>query len=253
MGIGKKIKKIIADFEAISLDKMDQVRLMRRTDTKFVFSMNNLPDLLKKALPDYYMVEIENEREQIYTTTYFDTPAYDMYNIHHNGKLNRHKVRIRRYVYSNMEFLEVKRKNNKGETIKKRIPHDEQLPVLLPETADKFLQRNTPYPADLLEPTLGNHFIRLTLVNKDFSERITLDYKIKFTDLKHQLKTKTKGICIAEVKRGRDNNRSPFLQHLRNLHINSMGFSKYCIGMALLNPEIRNNLFKEKIRSIVKI
>src|SRR5690606_31022332 len=106
-----------ADFEAITLDQMDQVRLMRRTDTKFVFSIQHLPAMLKIALPDYYMVEIENEREQIYTTTYFDTPEYDMYNIHHNGKLNRHKVRIRKYVYSNQEFLEVKRKNNKGETI----------------------------------------------------------------------------------------------------------------------------------------
>lgn len=253
MGLGNKIKKAIWKFDPISLEEMDQVRLMRRTDTKFVFNLDYLPKLLKKAREQYYMVEIMNEREQIYNTTYFDTEDYKMYQIHHNGKLNRHKVRIRHYVYTEQEFLEVKRKNNKGETIKKRIEHlDDEHQIKFDDSLD-FVNRYTPYDSKLLIPTLGNNFIRLTMVNKDFSERITLDYKLKFTDLQHNLKTKTEGICIAEVKKGRDNKTSPFIKLLREHKINSMGFSKYCMGIALLNPQVKNNNFKQRIRTITKV
>lgn len=254
MGLGNKIRKKVAKFEPISLDQMDQVRLMRRTDLKFVFNLQYLPKLLKMALDNYYMVEIKDEREQLYKTTYFDTADYRMYQQHHNGKLNRHKVRIRKYIYTQQEFLEIKRKTNRGETIKNRIEHctDGSIPVNT-EQSNEFVSKYTPYDSELLIPTLGNRFTRLTLVNKDYSERITLDYKLKFTDLKHQNKTKTKGICVAEIKKSRDTTTSPFLSYLNNLRIRSMGFSKYCLGMALLNPEVKNNLFKQKLRLIVKV
>lgn len=253
MSLESNIKEIIAQFDPISLGQMDRVALMRRTDTKFVLSIDFLPELLSKAVDHYFMVEIKDEREQIYETTYFDTPDYAMYRLHHNGKLNRQKVRLRRYIYSKKEFLEVKRKNNKGETIKKRIEHFDTSPINKDEKSGLFVEKHTPYNSDVLVPTLGNRFIRITLVNKDFKERITLDYDINFIDLKHNLTTKTNGICIAEIKKERDNRSSPFLNYLKEMRINSMGFSKYCIGMAMLNPEVKKNLFKAKIRSIVKL
>lgn len=254
MGIGNKIRKKIAKFDPISLDQMDKVRLMRRTDLKFVFNLKHLPELLKMATDNYFMVEIKDEREQIYKTTYFDTDDYRMYQLHHNGKLNRHKIRIRKYIYTKQEFLEVKRKNNRGETIKNRIEHETEgsLPMIY-ENSNEFIHKYTPYDTEFLIPTLGNRFIRLTLVNKDFTERITLDYKLKFTDLKNKTKTKTPGICIAEIKKNRDDNSSAFISYLKALKIQSMGFSKYCLGMALLNPDVKNNLFKQKLRTLEKV
>jgi hypothetical protein len=253
MNLEDRIKSVISQYDPISLEEMDQVRLMRRTDTKFVFNLKYLPHLLGKAADRYMMVEIAGEREQIYHTTYFDTSNYDMYQLHHNGKLNRHKVRIRKYLYTQQEFLEIKRKNNKGETVKTRIEHAH--PGLVPGIVDKgrFIENNTPYQSHALAPTLGNNFIRLTLVNKDFSERITLDYQLSFTDLKYNNQSAPSEICIAEIKKGRYNKTSPFIHLLRQMGINSMGFSKYCMGLAMLNPEVKNNLFKQKIRSIVKV
>lgn len=253
--IENNIRKAIAKFAPISLDQMDGVRLMRRTDTKFVFPVMHLPELLNQVTDLYFMVEIENEREQIYKTTYFDTNDYTMYRMHHNGKLNRHKVRIRKYVYSNQEFLEIKNKNNKGETIKKRIENQQNNPSKISDHAlsKRFIGKNTPYDAELLSPTLGNKFIRLTLVNKNLKERITLDYKIKFTDLKFNNETTSNDICIAEIKTDRDNrSSSPFITQLNAMRIKSMGFSKYCMGLALLNPEVKNNIFKQRLRTITK-
>jgi hypothetical protein len=253
MTLESKIKEAIWKFEPISLKQMDRVALMRRTDTKFVFSIEHLPALLSHAEDNYMMVEIKNEREQIYETTYFDTCDYRMYELHHNGKLNRHKVRVRKYIYTKQEFLEIKSKNNRGETIKNRIEHHDCQSISNNVANGQFVEKYTPYNSELLVPTLGNRFIRLTLVNKNFKERITLDYNLNFTDLKHNLDTQTPGICIAEIKKEKENRSSPFVSYLKDLRINSMGFSKYCMGMALLNPDVKNNLFRERIRTIVKL
>ena len=253
MSTGSKIRKVIEKFDPISLEQMDSVKLMRRTDTKYVLRTELLPQLLKKAFKNYFMVEIENEREQIYKTTYYDTEDYKMYHFHHNGKLNRHKIRVRKYVYTDQKFLEVKRKNNRGETIKNREEHEEKVHFINDEDSNVFLQKYTPFTTDKLVPKLDNKFIRLTLVNKDFTERITLDYKLEFTDLKYKTKTKAKGICICEIKKGRDNKNSPFISYLRELRIQSHGFSKYCMGIALLNPEVKSNNFKSRIRAVSKV
>ncbi|MDA3881179.1 MAG: polyphosphate polymerase domain-containing protein [Prolixibacteraceae bacterium] len=253
--IENNIRKAITKFKPILLNQMDGVRLMRRTDTKFVFPVVHLPELLNSVTDLYYMVEIENEREQIYKTTYFDTNDYMMYHMHHNGKLNRHKVRIRKYVYSNQEFLEIKNKNNKGETIKNRIENQQKHHQKIGECAfsKRFIGKYTPYDPELLSPTLGNNFIRLTLVNKNLKERITLDYKIKFTDLKYNNEIISNDTCIAEIKTDRDNRlSSPFITQLNKMRIKSMGFSKYCMGLALLNPEVKNNIFKQRLRTITK-
>jgi hypothetical protein len=166
MSLENKIHDSVLMYEPISLSEMDDVRLMRRVDAKYVFSVDKLPGLLEKALKQFRMVEIEGFREQIYETTYFDTPDFDMYHIHHNGKLNRHKIRLRKYIYSKQKFLEVKRKNNKGETIKNRIPKSPKTDAIGSSDDLVFLNHYTPYNLAELTPVLGNRFIRLTLVNK---------------------------------------------------------------------------------------
>ncbi|HPR31063.1 MAG TPA: polyphosphate polymerase domain-containing protein [Prolixibacteraceae bacterium] len=253
MNFANKLKDTIDRFSPISLKEMDRVRFMRRTDTKYILEIEKMPILLEKVLADYYMVEINHIREQLYETTYFDTNDYQMYTIHHNGKLNRHKIRIRKYVFSDMAFLEVKKKNNRGETIKNRIPKEDEGHHLDFEGSGSFLEKYTPYNHELLWPKLGNRFIRLTLVNKDLSERITLDYDLRFTDLKYHKQIQTEGICIVEIKRNRDHQNSPFVKALSEFRVFPSGFSKYCMGLAMLNPEIKTNIFKQKIKKITDL
>ena len=248
-----KIDALIGRFDPISLDEMDQVRLMRRVDSKYVFPLHQLPALLEKAANDFRMVEIAGFREQIYETTYFDTPDLKMYHIHHNGKRNRHKVRLRRYIYSKQEYLEVKRKNNKGETIKSRINNNPDIGFLNSGVSSTFLQKAVPYPPQQLIPVMGNRFIRLTLVDKMFRERITIDYDLSFINLLNSSEVSYQGLCIAEVKCNRDDRRSNFIALINQLKINQTGFSKYCVGMARLNDRIKNNLFKPKLRMLDKM
>jgi hypothetical protein len=253
MNFENDLKHTINSFSPISLSEMDEVKLMQRVDKKFVSNINKLPVLLKKALVDYFMLEINNIREQVYDTTYYDTVDYSMYKLHHNGIMNRQKVRVRKYVCSDIQFLEIKRKTNKGETIKNRIQGNNPDNPLDFDGSQGFLEKYTPYNHKILWPKLGNKFKRLTLVNKDFSERITIDYDLKFIDLKYHNQTINSNLCIVEIKRNRDSKKSSFLNMLHELKIYSSGFSKYCIGLAILNPEVKSNLFKQKIRELEKI
>jgi hypothetical protein len=116
-----RIDTEISSFESISLSNMDKVKLMSRKDTKFIFEVNDLPSLLSAVKPFYKVAEINDKRISEYKTDYYDTQQFDLYNAHHNGKLNRNKVRYREYVNSELSFFEIKFKDNKNKTVKFRI------------------------------------------------------------------------------------------------------------------------------------
>ena len=108
-------------YAPISLEDMREIRLMNRIDTKFVTTVPVLLQLLEMAKDDYWAQEIDGERNLAYQTTYFDTLDYNMYYVHQSGHTNRQKLRFRTYVSSNLQFMEVKTKNNHGRTKKKRM------------------------------------------------------------------------------------------------------------------------------------
>ena len=111
--LNNSLLNTIKRFNSIQLDELANVRLMSRIDTKYVFNVSRLPGILDEVTAGYVMLEIDGEKEQAYETIYYDSSAYDMYTNHHNGKLNRYKVRVRKYVSTQQKFLEVKFKNNK--------------------------------------------------------------------------------------------------------------------------------------------
>ena len=80
---------ILSAFAPISLEQMSGVKLMNRTDTKFVTNEAKLYQLLQLAQQDYFVQEIDGKRNLEYDTTYFDTSGYDMYHQHLWGHTNR--------------------------------------------------------------------------------------------------------------------------------------------------------------------
>ena len=155
-------------FEPISLDEMNKVKLLDRMDRKFMFHFSHLNDILSMAAEHFYILEISGKRFARYETTYFDTPDFDMYTRHHNGKLNRYKVRFRSYVDSNLNFFEIKFKSNKGRTIKSRIKLPDNKWSLEGETG-ALLEKKTIYKASDLQPALQVNYNRITLVNKNMT------------------------------------------------------------------------------------
>ena len=65
---------------------MDSVRLMNRTDTKFVFELDLLAKVLDEIKPHYYVLDINDKRMSSYRSLYFDTDDFEFYFEHHNGR-----------------------------------------------------------------------------------------------------------------------------------------------------------------------
>ena len=242
--------ELLKTFAPISLEQMSSVKLMNRTDTKFVTTQQRLQQLLTMALKDYYIQEIDGQRNLEYDTTYFDTRDFDMYSEHQHGHANRQKIRFRTYCISGLKFMEVKTKNNHGRTKKKRM---EVSDMDVHEAVKRnFLSQYLNYGVDTLQPVLNNHFSRITLVNKAKTERLTIDSRLSFRNLVNGTQKDMGNLVIIELKRdGRVS--SPILEMLRQLHIHPHGFSKYCMGSALTNPQLPCNRFKRKLIEIDKI
>ena len=237
----------------ITLEEMSGIKLMNRTDTKFVATLAQLNEFLAAVQGKYYIQVKDNEPLAGYHTTYFDTDDYKMYRMHHCGKKVREKIRVRTYLDTNDTFLEVKNKNNHGRTKKKRILIG-GLEALEAESAKviPFLAQYAWYTIDNISPVIENWFNRITLVNMAKTERLTIDFNLRFHHLKSDGRDRLSHVAIIELKRD-GNVPSPALEIIRNLRIKQSGFSKYCIGSALTNPQLKRNNFKERLRMIHKM
>jgi hypothetical protein len=245
------IDEKLSSFDVITLEEMSGIRLMNRIDTKFLVNVNQLPVLLDMARKDYYVQEIGDLRKAFYRTLYYDTSEAEMYTVHQNGKLNRQKIRIREYVESGLMFLEVKKKNNKGRTSKKRITVENE-DVKSNQAAIDFLDERSVYKMHEVDFRLRNSFFRITLVNREKSERLTIDFDINFENCVTGNKNTISKLCIVEVKQD-GNAHSHFKDYLMSLRIKRRSVSKYCLGMVLTDPSIKYNRFKEKVRYIEKL
>ena len=243
--------ELLKPFETITLEEMKSVKLMNRTDTKFVTNTSKLYQLLKMAQQDYYVQVIDGERNLDYDTTYFDTTAFDMYNMHQSGHLNRQKIRFRTYCINHLQFMEVKTKNNHGRTKKKRIEVSDM--DLNDEEKRQFLHKHLRYKVEELQPVLSNHFSRVTLVNKGMTERLTIDTGLNFHNVLNGSDKDMGQLVVIELKRD-GLVYSPVLQMLRQLRIQPHGFSKYCMGSALTGQDhLPVNRFKCKLIEINKL
>lgn len=245
----QQLIEILNAFQPISLAEMDGVQLMNRTDTKFMFNNATLLEILPALVNQYRVLEVEHVRLNRYQTLYYDTPEFLHYLQHQNGKKHRYKIRKREYVESNLAFLEVKEKSNKGRTAKSRIKLPE-LAEMLDEKGLAFIEKKAAFTKGL-EPKLWNSFTRTTLVDTVAGERVTLDTNISF-HFNGKIK-EVPHLVIAEVKQDGANRHSGFIRYMKERLVRPEGISKYCLGVALLYEDIKSNTFKEKILHIHKL
>jgi len=251
MDIDARIDNLLANLKPITLAEMKEIRLMNRTDTKFVTNKETLVRLLELAEGKYYAQFNNNAKIANYMTTYWDTDTHKFYMEHHNGRAPRQKVRVRTYMDSDDTFLEVKTKNNHGRTKKKRVavPCQE---ITGENGNEEFLQEKVHLGLDDIHPTVRNQFHRITLVNYGKTERLTIDYDVRFHNFETEKEANVGPIVIIELKRD-GNVYSPVLDILRELRIKPLGFSKYCIGSVLTNKELKQNRFKTRLILLSKL
>lgn len=245
---------ILNRMEPITLDEMDSIKLMNRIDTKYVTDEITLAGVLEDAIrAGYRVLEADGARISPYDSVYFDTDGLKMFFDHHNHRLTRQKVRTRTYLNTGLTFLEIKRKNNKGRTKKKRtaIPQGEFTSFYEDSEACEYLEKHSAFTAGELSPAIETLFRRITLVNPDKTERLTIDTCLSFKNFRSGLETSMMDAVIIELKQdGRSY--SPMKRILLDNRVKPFRVSKYCIATTITMPGIKTGRFKEKLRRIEK-
>jgi len=248
------LDKQLEALQPITLEEMDSVKLLNRIDSKYLTNEATLVKVLEDAAAAGYRALVtEGEKISPYSSIYYDTAALKMFCDHHNRRLVRQKVRTRVYVNSGIAFLEIKRKNNKGRTKKKRmnIPQENMMNFAVDPVAADFVREKSWFTAPELSPVLETAFRRITLVNPAKTERLTIDTALKFQNFRTGHKTTLQDTVIIELKqdgRAASQMKNILLDH----RVKPARVSKYCIALTLTDPEAKSCRFKIKVRKIEK-
>lgn len=250
MSSNTNISELLQMFDNITLQEMDNVKLQDRVDTKFVFNASLLAEVLTQLKDNYRLLAINNNYYNTYESLYFDTPDLKLYHLHQNQKLNRHKIRFRRYVESNLHYLEIKYKSNKGRTIKYRQKTTEIDTELQLERNKLFCNKHLPFTTNDLKPTIWVNYKRLTFVNKHSPERLTIDTALTF--IANDQTITLSPLVICELKQTKANSQSIFCKQMKTLHVRPGSISKYCLAIIYTHEGIKQNTFKPQLRILKK-
>ena len=246
MSLSNKIRHFLASYRSLSLEKTERVKLMQRMDTKFIIRADDVIGLLHDIRQDYYVLEIESHRTGTYKSVYYDTIDRQMYYAHVTGRLPRYKVRERFYSQNGLKFFEVKQKSNKGRTSKRRISLTENS-----SNQSDWLSQQTPFRVEELSPSIIIFFERITLVNNAKTERVTLDFNLRFRTPEGTVSPVYEQLAIVELKQEKAAD-SPIRDALRSRGIRPGGVSKYCIGMLITGCETGYKRYKPKYLHFIK-
>lgn len=245
----------IQQMKGISLEELSSVSLMNRIDTKFITTYPVLQRILQDAQQaDYRVCEIDNKRLLGYYSVYYDTPHLHMYTEHRNKKMNRQKVRVRTYLTGGHTFLEIKNKTNKGRTKKKRmaIPKEITMHIMDHNSTHDFIHKNTKWGKHPLLPEVTTEFNRITLVNPELSERITIDVQFRAHNFQHLKDIHIDNLAIIELKQD-GKKHSTMRQILLQNRVFPYKISKYCMAVSLTDPNARVGRFRKKLKYIEKL
>lgn len=244
------LKTSLTFLTPISLEATERVSLMNRSDTKFVLHSTQIDDILATLSSVYKVLDIAGNRLIHYDGVYFDTAERLLYMQHHNGKLNRVKVRTRQYVENDRSFFEVKQKVNGRRTIKERIPLTGGLAEIREDEAQLVRDMTELDPGDL-HPVLRVGYARFTLVHPLRPERVTIDMSLSYNSPVSSLDLS--GVVIAEVKQARFSRQSEFMRLMQSMRVFPVSISKYCAGMAMSYTDLKYNRFKHKLRTLQRV
>lgn len=248
-----RIAASLSTFGTISLDGLNaKAAMLERLDNKYIVPADRLLPAFQRFSELFDVLEIGGKRAFTYATDYFDDPATQAYHDHHQGRRKRCKVRIRNYVDAGFSYLEVKLKDIRDATVKKRLKVarpsrslcDESLAFIDACHAEMY---GTPLGRHLI-PVIGMEYERITLVAREGGERMTIDTRLAFRAA-HAEREAAPDMFILETKSARGNGIADKILRGEHLHP-TKNCSKYCVGMAALGMVDRHNRFLPALRKL---
>lgn len=244
----KSVNEELTSFHSFQLTDLAESFLMDRLETKFLLEQKQLFALLR-AYKYWKVLAFDDEMEpyvQSYVTTYYDDKNLTSYYDHYRGKANRFKLRKRFYDSTQQTYIEIKQKNNKGQTNKKRSLLKKDQDVTSSKIDDLVRLEKLELSFSDFKEQLTSKFSRVVLVDPLFEKKMTIDFNLRF-EKGQEVKAINEQVVIELKYR-----KSPRLdiKKITNLGAKESSFSKYCIGTALLNQSVKKNSFKPTLIKI---
>lgn len=227
----------------VTLEELvEAAALMHRTDRKYIAPIDGVRALVNDLADTHHVLEIKGRRYTTYRTLYWDTSGFEAARSHVQKRRRRWKVRSRLYVEDGLCRIEVKTKDNRGETQKVMGMSDpERYGLLTGEEADFVAFHLSAHPevkvADLV-PAAEVCYTRATLADLTAGTRVTIDWKLVchletgdvWMDESYAL-IETKGPSTPGVAD----------RALNRLGIHPRSFSKYVAAASTMNTGIADN------------
>lgn len=239
---------LTAPFRPIGLDALNaKAAMLERLDHKYVVRAEVLRALAGELAEHFDVLEIDGRRSFTYDTCYFDDAERRSYFDHHQGRRRRMKVRVRRYVEAAQCYVEVKLKDRRGITVKKRMAYPLHKYGTLDDAGVAHVRRSHEAQYGIpferaLEPVLQMSYRRTTLVAKAGGERMTIDSRIRFGD-DDSATALDEALFIVETKSAHGHGVADAILRRHHQHP-SKGCSKYCVGMSATGSVERCNRFR---------
>lgn len=247
-----------APFAPIGLAALNaKADMLTRLDNKYIVTAAAMRHAISPLADRFDMLQIDDRRIFDYQTCYFDSPDLRSYFDHHQGRRKRAKIRMREYCGTDLCFVEIKLKDKRGITIKKRLRQDPAKFGRLDAEALTFLHDT--YRAHYDEPLTGDlmrildmRYRRMTLVAKSGGERMTIDGNLQFFGKMSDRALAYPAAADRFILETKSCNGHGIADRiLRRLQIHpTKRVSKYCVGMALTRPDIRDNRFLPALRRL---
>jgi hypothetical protein len=248
---------LVDPFRSISLEQLNaKAAMLERLDNKYVVREGVLRQAITELAKHFDILENEGKRDFTYETCYFDDVDHRSYFDHHQGRRKRCKVRVRKYTDAQLCFVEVKLKDKRGVTVKKRLKYPLDKYGMLDANAWAHIRSaysevyGTEFDRDL-KPTVEMRYQRITLVAKQGGERMTIDRNLMFSAGSRRCFI-DESTFVVETKSANANGIADKI--LRRLHQHpTKRCSKYCIAMATLEKVKRHNKFLPALRKLSAI
>lgn len=245
---------LVNPFRPISLKQLDaKAAMLDRLDNKYVVRESVLRHAVAELAKQFDILEIGGKRAFAYETCYFDDAKHTSYFDHHQGRRQRCKVRVRKYTDAQLCFVEMKLKDKRGSTVKRRLDYTVDKYGTLDERAWAHIHSayRDLYGRDFsqaLDPALEVRYQRITLVAKDGGERMTIDCELVFSGANGSCSI-DKNILIIETKSANGNGMADKI--LRGLHQHPTEHcSKYCVAKVALQEVHKYNNFLPGLRKL---
>jgi hypothetical protein len=230
----------LAELSAIGLAELSAAAaLQTRRDRKYLLPPEQVGRLLAELPIGTRVLQIDGARQFGYESVYFDTADLASYLLAAHRRPRRFKVRSRLYTDSRLCQLEVKTRDRRRNTVKRRADYPEALHGGLTPQARAALGSVAEIGglADGLRPALVTRYRRSTLLQPDGS-RLTLDEDVTFADPSGRIAGFGE-LTVVETKSAGP--ATPVDRLLWRHGWRPIRVSKYATGLALLRPELPAN------------